>query len=402
MTMPADTALRRFFREHPEMGRRDRAAVAETVFDVLRNRRLYAHLAQSGDGPIAQRLAAVSRIRRGLPVRSERADGSPPDWLARARDIDPATLPFAIRFSLPDWLAPAIESRADAAALAAALLEPAPLDLRVNDAKGGRDAAIATLAEDGIEADPLAIAPLALRVKGKPALEASRAFVEGLVEVQDAGSQLLAMLVGPKRGQTVVDLCAGAGGKTLAMAAAMRSTGQVFACDVSAQRLLRLRPRLQRAGATNVQPMAIDSERDPKLGRLAGRADAVLVDAPCSGTGTLRRNPDLKWRGDPTSLGRLLEQQQSILEAAARLVKPGGVLVYATCSLLPEENERQAERFEAAHPEFVREPARTALAAQGAGIDPADPDGDPPGLLRLLPHRDGVDGFFAARWKRAR
>ena len=402
MTMPADTALRRFFREHPEMGRRDRAGVAETVFDVLRNRRLYAHLAQSGDGPIAQRLAAVSRVRRGLPVRSERADGAPPAWLARARDIDPATLPFAIRFSLPDWLAAAIEGRPDAAALAGALLEPAPLDLRVNGARGDREAAIAALAQDGIEAEPLAIAPLALRVKGKPALETSRAFTEGLVEVQDAGSQLLAMLVGPKRGQTVVDLCAGAGGKTLAMAAAMRSTGQVFACDISAPRLMRLRPRLQRAGATNVQPMAIDSERDPKLDRLAGRADAVLVDAPCSGTGTLRRNPDLKWRGDPTALGRLLEQQQAILEAGARLVKPGGALVYATCSLLPEENERQAERFEAAHPGFVREPARAFLAGQGAGIDAADPEGDPAGFLRLLPHRDGVDGFFAARWKRVR
>ena len=164
-------------------------------------------------------------------------------------------------------------------------------------------------------------------MQGKPALESSKAFQAGRVEVQDAGSQLLAMLVAPRRGQTVVDLCAGAGGKTLAMAAAMRSTGQVFACDVSKSRLLRLRPRLQRAGATNVQPMAIDSERDPKLDRLAGRADAVLVDAPCSGTGTLRRNPDLKWRTAPEAIGRLIAQQRAILAAAARLVKPGGVLV---------------------------------------------------------------------------
>lgn len=398
---PADTALRRFFREHPEMGRRDRALVAETVFDVLRNRRLYAHLAQSGDGPLAQRLVAVSRIRRGLPVRSDRADGSQPDWLARARDIEPASMPFAIRFSLPDWLAEVVAARPDAEALAAALLEPAPLDLRVNAVKSDRPAAIAVLAEDGIDAEPLAIAPLALRVHGKPALETSRAFTEGLVEVQDAGSQLLAMLVAPKRGQTVVDLCAGAGGKTLAMAAAMRSSGQVFACDIAPQRLLRLRPRLQRAGATNVQPMAIDSEHDPKLARLAGRADAVLVDAPCSGTGTLRRNPDLKWRTDRETLGRLTSQQQSILAAAARLVKPGGTLVYATCSLLPEENERQAERFEATHPGFVREPAREVLAGQGAGLDLADPDADGAGYLRLLPHRDRVDGFFAVRWRRA-
>jgi 16S rRNA (cytosine967-C5)-methyltransferase len=147
--------------------------------------------------------------------------------------------------------------------------------------------------------------------------------------------------------------------------------------------------------------MAIDSENDPKLARLAGRADAVLVDAPCSGTGTLRRNPDLKWRTDRETLGRLTSQQQSILVAAAQLVKPGGSLVYATCSLLPEENERQAERFEAAHPGFIRERAREVLAGQGAGLDPADPDADDAGFLRLLPHRDRTDGFFAVRWRRA-
>ena len=390
MTAPADTALRGFFRQHPEMGRRDRAAVAETVFDVLRNRRLYAHLAQSGDGPMSARLAAISRVRRGLPVRAASAEGVLPGWLARARDIDGAALPFAIRYSLPDWLAVTISARPDAEALAAALLEPAPLDLRVNAARADRDAAIALLAEDGIEARPLALAPHALRVEGKPSLETSRAFTEGLVEVQDAGSQLLAQLVGAKRGQTVVDFCAGAGGKTLALAAAMRSTGQVFACDISAARLQRLRPRLQRAGATNVQPMAIDSEHDRKLERLAARADAVLVDAPCSGTGTLRRNPDLKWRGDALALDRLVEQQASILAAAARLVKPGGVLVYATCSLLDEENEAQAEHFEAAHPEFVREPVAEILPGHGEAN----------GCLRLFPHHDGVDAFFAVRWRR--
>jgi 16S rRNA (cytosine967-C5)-methyltransferase len=401
LEVPADLALRRFFRQHPEMGRRDRAAVSETVFDVLRQRRLYAHLAASGEGSLAQRLVAVSRIRRGLPVRAGNADGSPPEWLRRVRDLDLASLPFAIRFSLPDWLADVLAERPDAEQLAAALLEPAPLDLRVNALKGDRATALALLAEDGIAAAPLALAPLALRVEGKPALETSRAFSEGLVEVQDAGSQLLALLVGARRGQTVIDMCAGAGGKTLALAATMRSTGQVYACDVSSARLLRLRPRLQRAGATNVQPMGIDSERDPRLDRLAGRADAVLVDAPCSGTGTLRRNPDLKWRGDPQSLGRLLEQQQSILASAARLVRPGGVLVYATCSLMPQENEHQAQAFEPAHPEFVREPAREFLVGQGAVLEgePAgDEDGE--GLLRLAPHREGVDAFFAVRWRR--
>jgi 16S rRNA (cytosine967-C5)-methyltransferase len=305
-----------------------------------------------------------------------------------------------VRYSLPDWLADDIVERPDAAGLAAAMLESAPLDLRVNPARGDRQAAVLALAADGIEAEPLAIAPWALRVKGKPALESCKAFSDGSVEVQDAGSQLLSLLVGARRGQTIVDLCAGAGGKTLALAAAMRSTGQVFACDVSAARLQRLRPRLQRAGASNVQPMVIESENDPRLDRLKGRADAVLVDAPCSGTGTLRRNPDLKWRIKPDALARLESQQQSILQAAARLVRPGGVLVYATCSLLPRENDRQAERFESANPAFIRDPARAFLARQGAVL--ADDDADEStGLLHLLPGRDGVDAFFAVRWRLA-
>ncbi|NLD67515.1 MAG: RsmB/NOP family class I SAM-dependent RNA methyltransferase [Limnobacter sp.] len=404
---PADVLLRAFFRRHPEMGRRDRAQVAETVFDVLRNRRLHAHLAQGGSGPLGARLVAVSRIRRGLPARVDgSAPDAPPDWLRRARDLDPAVLPFAVRFSLPDWLGDDLAKRPDGRALAAALLEPAPLDLRVNALVTDRESAIAALAEDGIVADALPLAPLALRVHGKPALENSRAFRTGMVEVQDTGSQLLAMLMAPRRGQTVIDLCAGAGGKTLALAAAMRSTGQVFACDVSPSRLRRLRPRLQRAGATNVQPMSIASERDPKLDRLAGRADAVLVDAPCSGTGTLRRNPDLKWRTSPEAISRLVEQQRAILAAAARLVKPGGVLVYGTCSLLAEENEAQVRWFEATHSGFVREPARPVLQVQGAVLAEADAEraaaaGErEDGLLRLLPHRDGVDGFFAVRWRR--
>ena len=239
--------------------------------------------------------------------------------------------------------------------------------------------------------------PGAIQLAGHPALERSAAFADGAFEVQDAGSQLLALLVGARRGQKVIDLCAGAGGKTLALAAAMNSLGQVFACDVSISRLQRLRPRLTRSGATNVQPFAIDSLADPKLERLAGRADAVLVDAPCTGTGTLRRNPDLKWRFGPDDLLRLRDEQQAILRAAARLVTPGGVLVYATCSLLAEENEHQAEWFERLHPEFVREDAAGVLTAAGARL-PADAFRG--GALACLPHRHGTDAFFGVRWRR--
>jgi 16S rRNA (cytosine967-C5)-methyltransferase len=373
---PADVGLRRFFAAHPDMGRNDRGRVAEAVWDILRNRRLYAHVAQSGRGPLAARLLEVHA----------------------ARDrIDAAALPRAIRLSLPDWLDARLAARwpsEQLEALGASLLEPAPLDLRVNLLKTDRAGARAALAEDGIAAEPMPLAPLALRVQGKPALERTRAFREGLVEVQDAGSQLLAHLVAPRRGQTVVDFCAGAGGKTLALAALLRGTGQVFACDVSAARLSRMRERLARSGASNVQPFGIDSEHDPKLERLAGRANAVLVDAPCSGTGTLRRNPDLKWRFDPVSLTALGATQRSILAAAARLVRPGGVLIYATCSLLDEENEAVREDFERDHPGWALQGAGECLAGQGVSlVDPAAQ------VLALRPDRDRTDAFYAVRWR---
>ncbi len=384
---PADRVLGRFFKERPWLGRGDRATVAETVFDVLRNRRLYAHLAQGGDGPIERRLALLSPKSRLAPNDAERA------WLDAVAAIDREHLSPALRFSLPDWLYEALDEPAGAAraALAGALLAPAPLDLRVNTLVASRDDAIRALAEDGIEAAPLELADTALRVVGKPALERSAAFGAGMVEVQDVGSQLLCEFAGVRRGQTVVDFCAGAGGKTLAFAAAMRGTGQVFACDVSAGRLARLRPRLLRSRATNVQPFAIDSETDARLGRLARRADVVFVDAPCSGTGTLRRNPDLKWRLQPADVDRLAGRQAEILAAAARLVKPGGILIYATCSLLSIENQSVAEAFESAHPGFGRETPGEAFSRV------AQPDGS----IRALPSRDGSDGFFAVRWRRA-
>jgi hypothetical protein len=232
-------------------------------------------------------------------------------------------LPAAVALSLPDWLFEALCERfgeQEARVLGRSLLEPAPLQLRANALKVRREALIEQLGAEGIRARAIDAVPGALEVEGHPALERSAAFAAGAFEVQDAGSQLLALLVGARRGQRVIDLCAGAGGKTLALAAMMNSLGQVFACDVSLSRLQRLRPRLTRSGATNVQPFAIDSLTDRKLERLAARAHAVLVDAPCTGTGTLRRNPDLKWRFGPDDLLRLRDEQRAILSAAARLV----------------------------------------------------------------------------------
>jgi 16S rRNA (cytosine967-C5)-methyltransferase len=218
-------------------------------------------------------------------------------------------------------------------------------------------------------------------------------FEHGLIEVQDEGSQLLALLVGPKRGEMVIDFCAGAGGKTLLLGALMRSTGRLYAFDVSATRLAKAKPRFARSGLSNIVPVAIEHENDTRVRRLAGKAQRVLVDAPCSGVGTLRRNPDLKWRQSLQSLQELTALQTKILASASRCVAPGGRLVYATCSLLKEENQDQAELFLANHPDFELIDAAPILASR-TNLHIEGP------YLSLRPDVHGTDGFFAAIFER--
>jgi 16S rRNA (cytosine967-C5)-methyltransferase len=273
------------------------------------------------------------------------------------------------------------------------MLNPAPLDLRVNLARASREQALEVLEKDGIGAEATRYSPAGIRLAAKPAINRHALFKDGLVEVQDEGSQLLAWLLGPRRGEMVADYCAGAGGKTLALAMLMRGAGRIYAMDVSAKRLAALAPRTARAGITNVNPLVISGESDARAKRLSGKLDRVLVDAPCSGFGTLRRNPDLKWRHAPGAITELALKQARILESAARLVKGGGRLLYATCSILREENEAIAEAFVAAHPEFSRLSCAGLLAAQRIALDTGD-------YLRLWPHRHGTDGFFAAAFER--
>ena len=403
---PVDWQLRQFFKSNPGLGRRDRGLIAETLFDVLRNRRLYLHLAQGGSGPIERRLMLLawswpSRTVSANPMAE--LDDLERQWLTRVLGVAPSTLPPAVALSVPDWFHERVCAAQGASvtyAILQALLKPAPLDLRVNTSKVKRDEALKALADAGIVARALSLLPSAIRVEGKPALETTAPFEAGWVEVQDAGSQVLTYLVSPKRGQIVVDFCAGAGGKALALAAMMKDSGQVFACDVSLSRLQKMRPRLVRAGLSNIQPFAIDDENDPKLKRLAAKADLVLVDAPCSGSGTLRRNPDLKWRWKESDIAELHAKQTRILEAAARLVKPGGALVYATCSLLDEENEAVCAKFEHSHPQWISESAPEILLQAGVDLS-----GDEHLLtsryLKLRPDLQATDGFFAARWRRA-
>jgi 16S rRNA (cytosine967-C5)-methyltransferase len=233
-------------------------------------------------------------------------------------------------------------------------------------------------------------------------LQKTDAFTRGAIEVQDEGSQLLALLVDAHRGEMVVDFCAGAGGKTLALGASMRSTGRLYAFDVSGHRLDALKPRMARSGLSNVHPAAIAHERDDRVKRLAGKIDRVLVDAPCSGLGTLRRNPDLKWRQDMAAIQALAVKQGEILQSAARLLKPGGRLVYATCSILQEENEQVAQAFSAANAGFT--PLAVGAILTQLKVESAEAlcSGGADGTLylRLLPHVHATDGFFAAVWER--
>ena len=240
---------------------------------------------------------------------------------------------------------------------------------------------------------PTALSPAGIRLKGKPAINRNPLFLAGAVEVQDEGSQLLAYLVAPRRGEMIADFCAGAGGKTLALSMLMHGTGRIYAMDVSQKRLRELAPRAARAGISNVHPVVLASESDVRAKRLAGKLDRVLVDAPCSGFGTLRRNPDLKWRHDAAAVAELAAKQARILNAAAKLLKPGGRLVYATCSILPEENEAVVDAFAAGHPEFKALSCAELLKTQRIALDTGE-------RLRLWPHRHGTDGFFAAAYER--
>ena len=396
---PADSIVSGFFKHHRSLGPRERNALAETAYTVLRRRPLLQHLAQSGTGALERRLAILAwsgdaNLLKGALGPNEA------QWRQQVKAIDPAGFSEKFRHNMPDWLASALRSQLGDVAfwpLVAALDEPAPLDLRVNVLKAKRDELLSTLNQAGLRAAPTPFSPWGIRVPGKPALQKFDAFVRGDIEVQDEGSQLLALLVDAKRGEMVVDFCAGAGGKTLALGAAMRSTGRLYAFDVNGHRLDALKPRMARSGLSNVHPAQIAHERDERIKRLAGKIDRVLVDAPCSGLGTLRRNPDLKWRQSPQAVTELNAKQTAILDSAQRLVKPGGRLVYATCSLLREENEAVAEAFGAAHPDFVPLPADEALAA--AHVDRAGELVEN-GYLRLWPSKHATDGFFAAVWQR--
>ncbi|MBL0428655.1 RsmB/NOP family class I SAM-dependent RNA methyltransferase [Ramlibacter alkalitolerans] len=397
---PADAVVSRYFREHRALGPRERATLAETAYAVVRRKLLFEHLAGSGSGPRERRLAILGFSGDRDFLKSALSEQEKA-WLDQCDAVDPATLSERHRHNLPEWLVAPLKEQLgdDFWPLVESLDASAPLDVRVNTLADKREDVREELRLAGIAAKPTPYSPWGLRLEGKPALTKFDAFSRGAIEVQDEGSQLLALLTDARRGQMVVDFCAGAGGKTLALGAAMRNTGRLYAFDVSAHRLENLKPRLARSKLSNVHPAAIAHERDERIKRLAGKIDRVIVDAPCSGLGTLRRNPDLKWRQSAQSVVELAAKQGAILASAARLLKPGGRIVYATCSLLRAENEEVAQAFSAASPGFRRLQVQELL--ESARVDDAAKLCAEGGQdLRLWPQRHATDGFYAAAWEK--
>jgi len=402
---PADAKLSDFFRNNRELGTKDRAFVAESVYGVLRRLRYLSTVTanEENDPDDARKLILAWLLRvQGKSIREMESvlNEQQTEWAHTIKAKSTDNLPLAVQADVRDWLWTKLVAQygeAEALTICRSMHEQASLDLRVNTIKGNREDTLKrmlaenTSNENTIEITPHS--PIGIRMPGRMNISKHVLFTEGKIEVQDEGSQLLSYLVAPKRGQMIADFCAGAGGKTLAIGALMKNTGRLYAFDVSERRLQSLGQRLKRSGLSNLHAQVISSETDPKLKRLNGKFDRVLVDAPCSGFGTLRRNPDLKWRFEEKDIAELNIKQTNILARAAKLTKAGGRLIYATCSLLQDENENIAEAFLSAHPEFSLMPANEILAQQQIKLDTGK-------YLKLLPHLHGTDGFFAAVFER--
>ena len=411
---PADQVAGTYLKARRYIGAKDRKAISDRLWGVLRRRaRLKWWLAAQGVASTGRAMLLADLVLNDRHKPDEvavhftsgaRAPGAPnsDEWaLMQAltgRDLFHHEMPPWVRGEYPQWLEPRLAaSLGDRLAIEmGALRDEAPVDLRVNTLKADRRTAAAVLAEAGFEAKPTALSPIGLRLPARLSLTAQAAFRQGLVEVQDEGSQLVALLVDARAGHSVADFCAGAGGKTLALAATMENKGRLFACDINERRTAQAVMRMRRAGVHNVGRRLLEGDADKWVKRQAGSFDRVLVDAPCSGTGTWRRNPDAKWRLSESGLEALLALQARILGNAARLVRPGGRLIYATCSLLVEENEDQVAAFLAGHRDFAILPLGEVWRATIGGACPVDGD-----MLRLSPARNGTDGFFAAVLERA-
>ncbi|CAK0750626.1 16S rRNA (cytosine967-C5)-methyltransferase [Gammaproteobacteria bacterium] len=402
----ADHTLSRYFQDHPRFGSRDRRILADAVYGCLRRLRSLGYILGQPEHPNWRLTKFEAQTRLAAWILNEGNEKREEINAILGAEINllPANIaisrPPAVAADLPDWLYDALTlelGTTEVQTLAAALVLPALLDLRVNTLRTNRGEVIRQLQEAGIEATPTPLSPVGLRLPARTSLMESELYRQGLVEIQDEGSQLIGQLLAPRRHEIVVDFCAGAGGKTLHLGALMANTGTLHAFDPVPRRLDQLRSRIERAGITTVRSARIDNLAAPPILALRGKVDRVLVDAPCTGTGTLRRSPDIKWRHH--NLTRLTTEQKQILATAATLVRPGGRLVYATCSLLRAENEAIVEDFLASHPDFVLIPPDTSLARLNIPPDLLSKEAQ---ALRLYPHRHATDGFYAALLARHR
>jgi 16S rRNA (cytosine967-C5)-methyltransferase len=398
---PADAKLSEFFRNNRDLGTKERAFVAESVYGVLRRLRFLSTVTanEEGDPDDARKLILAWLLRvQGMSIRElePMLNEQQKEWAHVIKAKSTENLSLAVQADVRDWLWDKLVDQYgenEALTIARSMHEQATLDLRVNTIKGTRDDVMAKFIAENTSGETNVIktpySPVGIRMPNRMNIGRHILFTEGKIEVQDEGSQLLSHLVAAKRGMMVADFCAGAGGKTLAIGALMRNTGRIYAFDVSEKRLHNLGQRLKRSGLSNLNAQSISSESDPKLKRLNGKFDRVLVDAPCTGLGTLRRNPDLKWRQTPQDLDELNVKQINILARAAKLTKVGGRLIYSTCSLLREENEQIAENFLKSHSDFKLLNAAEILRQQQINLDTGD-------YLKLFPHLHNTDGFFAA------
>lgn len=401
---PVAEALKSWGLANRFAGAGDRAAIGNLVYDALRRRATHAY-AMGADTPRGLVLSVAVRewgeTSQTLSEAFESDTFAPAplteDEITRLAAADPlAGAPDHVRADMPEWLMPSLMQTwgDDWVAEAQALADRPPLDLRVNTIKSSRDKVLKDLRrfnpiETAVAHDGVRI-PAGRGDSRTPNVLTDEGYLKGWFEVQDQGSQIVAELAGAKPGEQVLDLCAGAGGKTLAMAAAMQNRGQVFAYDSDRARLAPIYDRLKRAGVRNAQVRAPEPEA---LDDLAGKMDRVVIDAPCSGSGTWRRRPDAKWKLTPEQVAARVVEQRAILAEGSRFVKPGGALVYVTCSILPEENSRQAAEFLAANPDFSAIPGHSLWHSHFSGVK-ARAHFSPEGGVALTPHSTGTDGFY--------
>ncbi|MDX9689218.1 MAG: RsmB/NOP family class I SAM-dependent RNA methyltransferase [Alphaproteobacteria bacterium] len=408
---PADALVSAYFRQRRYIGSKDRGAVSQELYALLRHYgRLtwwlnYLKAERTGRNlAIAYLFFVIKQSRSEIEAQFNGSKYAPAALEAPEnkllRDLKGHTfshpqMPPSLANECPEWAYDTLKQRFSKTLERelAAMLQPAPLDLRANPLNITRDEALEQLKKLDLVVKPTSYSPYGLRVMNRPALGSIALLKNGSLEIQDEGSQLVALLCEAKPGERIVDFCAGAGGKTLTLAACMENKGRITACDVLANRLKRAEERFRKAGFHNIETHALESERSPWVKRHKESFDRVLVDAPCSGTGTWRRNPDARWRNLGPGLDILVPLQGSILQSASRLVKKGGRLVYATCSLLPDENEQQVQKFLDNNPDFKLVPVQSCTSFIASLPDTGD-------MMLLSPAQHGSDGFFAAVMQR--